>query len=152
MDPDIDATDAVTREAAVRMLGRREYSGAEMRRKLVARGMSEPVVDRVVTQLERDALLSDTRFAEMLVRSRISRGQGPIKIRAELRDRGVAEEVIEDTLTQTAEFWMERAVQARCKRFAEDLPADRDQWNREARFLAQRGFPADLIYRVLGAI
>lgn len=142
---------AETHEAAIRLLSRREYSGAEMRRKLVSKGLQAAVVDRVVDQLVSDALLSDGRFADALVHSRIGRGQGPIKIRAELRERGVSEELIEDTLTQTGEFWLERAEQARCKRFGADLPEDRGQWTKEARFLAQRGFPADLIYRVLGS-
>jgi regulatory protein len=150
MASDPDAARASTREVAIRLLGRREYSGAEMRRKLVAKGLQATVVDRVVDQLVSDALLSDGRFAEALVRSRVERGQGPIKIRAELRDRGISEELIEDTLTHAAEFWLERAERARRKRFGEDPPGDRGQWNREARFLAQRGFPADLIYRVLG--
>jgi SOS response regulatory protein OraA/RecX len=39
---------------------------------------------------------------------------------------------------------------ARSKRFGAGLPATRDDWNRQARFLAQRGYPADLIYRALG--
>jgi len=45
---------------------------------------------------------------------------------------------------------LERANRARAKRFGSAAPASRDEWNRQARFLAQRGFPSDLIYRALG--
>ena len=81
---------------------------------------------------------------------RSERGQGPLRIRAELRERGVTDVLVDEVLTTTSEFWLERANRARAKRFGEAVPTSRDEWNRQARFLAQRGFPSDLIYRALG--
>jgi regulatory protein len=140
----------VAREAAVRLLARREHSTDELRRKLKRRGYGPATIDAVVTTLRRTESVSDARFAESFVRVRSERGQGPLRIRAELRERGVTDVLVDEVLTTTSEFWLERAHRARVKRFGEEAPATRDDWNRQARFLSQRGFPADLIYRALG--
>ncbi len=140
----------VARDTAIRLLTRREHSTDELRRKLKRRGYGAETIDEVVTRLRSSELVSDARFAESFVRVRSERGQGPLRIRAELRERGVTDPLVDEVLTTTSEFWLERANRARVKRFGEAAPASRDEWNRQARFLAQRGFPSDLIYRALG--
>ena len=57
--------------------------------------------------------------------------------------------VLETALTASGEFWIEQAERALTRKFG-GPPANRDGWNTQARFLARRGFPSDLIYRVLG--
>jgi len=122
----------------------------ELRHKLKRRGYAQTIVDQVIATLSNAASVSDARFAESFVRVRSERGQGPLRIRAELRERGVTDVLVDEVLTTTSEFWLERANRARAKRFGSAAPASRDEWNRQARFLAQRGFPSDLIYRALG--
>ena len=99
--------------------------------------------------LEHD-LQSDTRFAEGLIRSRVQRGYGPMKIRQELGSKGVSEAVLENQLTQPTEFWASVAEECLAKKFAHG-PENRDDWGVQARFLARRGFPSDLVYRILGS-
>jgi regulatory protein len=144
-------TGRAMRDAALRLLGRREYSMLEMRRKLVARGYQAPQVDGVLALLRDERLLSDERFAESFVRMRIERGQGPMRIRAELRERGVADTVIDGVTTHTADFWITCARRVLTRRFGRGTPPviSRDEWHRRARFLAQRGFPSDVIARSL---
>ena len=150
IEPQDDASAA--RDSALRLLGRREHSADELRRKLKKRGYPIATIAVVVASLDDAHSVSDVRFAESFVRVRSERGQGPLKIRAELRERGVADGIIDEVMMATAEFWLERAQRARVKRFGSVPPTDRDAWNRQARFLAQRGYPADLIYRTLGAV
>ena len=71
-------------------LARREHSEQELIRKLNSRGFDEELVEIAVAELMADGLLSDARFAEAFVNSRFQRGSGPQKIRAELRERGIA--------------------------------------------------------------
>ena len=127
-------------------------------------------VDTVVNDLVRDDLLSDERFAESFVRRGIDRGHGPLKIRAGLRSRAVADGIIDDALTFSDDFWLDRARAAQTKRFGDDrsndcsdcnsgggtgereaahAPVNRSEWARRARFLAARGFGSDIIYRTL---
>ena len=140
----------VARDSAIRLLARREHSIDELRRKLKRRGYSGATIDVVVGSLRAAESVSDARFAASFVRVRSERGQGPVRIRAELRERGVTDMLADEVLTATSEFWLERARKARVKRFGDAAPTTREDWNRQARFLAQRGFPADLIYRTLG--
>ncbi|HVJ31411.1 MAG TPA: regulatory protein RecX, partial [Gammaproteobacteria bacterium] len=88
--PDVDeaggaAVDepACTR-TALELLARREHSRRELTRKLAARGFSDDVVSPVLDKLERTGALADARFTDSFVRSRIGKGQGPQRIRAEL--------------------------------------------------------------------
>jgi len=143
---------AAARDTAFRLLAQREHSTDELRRKLRRRGYATATIAIVVESLDASRSVSDARFAEGFVRVRSERGQGPLKIRAELRERGVSDGIVDEVMTATADFWLDLADKARIKRFGNALPADRDAWNRQARFLAQRGFPADLIYRTLGTV
>jgi regulatory protein len=131
------------------LLARREYAELELARKLRSRGFGDDDIEPVIAALKADGLLSDERFTEMLVRSRINRGQGPVRIRAELKERGVDEELAQSFLVEPASVWMSRAAAARRKRFGPDAPSDRTAWARQARFLLQRGFPTELVYRAL---
>ncbi len=136
---------------AVRLLAKREHSKAELRRKLATHDADAALIERVLETLTEGNLLSDGRFVDEFVRSRIARGRGPLRIRADLEGRGIADEVIDAALTHPASFWLERLHVVREKKFGSTVPADRADWGRQARFLAQRGFPADLIYRSLDA-
>ena len=132
---------------ALKLLARREHSALELKRKLLRNG-DDATVRGVVEGLAQRGLLSDERFAESFVRSRIERGQGPAKIRAELLARGVTDALIEGALSQAAEFWFERARAALAKRFGAAPPADAEERGRRTRFLSMRGYQADIAYRV----
>ena len=174
-----EPTEAALTERALRLLGTREHSRFELRRKLLrgraTDGAESTWVDPVLDDLTGRGLLSDVRFAESFVRRGVDRGHGPLKIRAGLRTRGVAENIIDDTLTFSDEFWLVRARAAQAKRFGsvsndgggggggdggdnaearesngDDAPVNRAEWAKRARFLAGRGFASDIIYRTLG--
>lgn len=132
-------------DRAVRLLGQREHGRIELERKLMRKGFPEDVSYAVVTKLQSDGLQSEDRFAAAMVRRRVERGYGPIYIRQELRQRRVDDDVTEAQLTQTGEFWLGQARGAVQKKFAHR----REERNAQARFLARRGFPADLIYQAL---
>jgi len=102
--------------------------------------------------LSEDGLQSDARYAEVLIRSRVNRGQGPLRIRADLRQRGLEGEAVEPLLEDYAEQWRELAQQVVERRFGSDSAADRRDWARRARFLAGRGFPESLVGHVLGPL
>jgi regulatory protein len=131
------------------LLARREHGRRELARKLAARGFRDrSVVDDVLAALEAEGLLSDMRFAEQFVWSRVQRGAGPLKIHAELRERGIDEALIARSLEALADEWQDLLRQARERRFGRDIPHDFRERNRQMRFLQQRGFTAEQIRRV----
>ena len=134
-------------DRAIRLLGQREHSARELIGKLTAKGVDAATAGLVVDDLRGRGLQSDARFTEAFVHSRIGRGQGPVRIRQELVQRGIDAELAADALE---EDWAALAGAARLRKFGEAPPADRSEWQRQARFLAQRGFPSDVVMRVLG--
>ncbi|MCG6935239.1 MAG: recombination regulator RecX [Proteobacteria bacterium] len=137
------------RETAMGLLANREHSTRQLQDKLLARGYSSEEVAEALQTLTRDGLLSDARFVEAFVYSRRQRGSGPLKIRAELHQRGVDDELIDAWLDERDPDWLTRAEAARCKKFGPALPVDFRDKARQARFLQYRGFSADQTRQVL---
>jgi regulatory protein len=128
------------------MLARREHSERELACKLAGRGYDESVVGETVSGLVADGLLSNQRFVESFVHSRYQRGQGPLKIRAGLRERGIDDDAIGACLDTYAGEWRELASRVREKKFGTALPGDYRERSRQMRFLQQRGFGPEQIH------
>jgi regulatory protein len=90
-------------------------------------------------------LLDNARFAESFVHSRYQRGQGPHKIRAELRERGIDDGLVAEYIDAPDFDWPGLAGQVRIKRFGPVHPADFRERSRQMRFLQQRGFSSEQI-------
>ncbi len=132
-------------EQAVSYLARREHSALELRRKLDKAGFDPADIEHVLSQLQQADLQSDERFSESYVRSRINRGYGKTRIRMELQERGVADELITDSLQQAEVDWFALAAEVRSKRFGEQDPEDFKSRAKQQRFLQYRGFSHDEI-------
>lgn len=141
-----DADTALEVEAAaVRLLAQREHSRHELLVKLRRRLGPEDLLQQVLNDLEQRGLLSDARFAESYVAMRIRKGYGPLRIRAELGQRGLDEALIEVNLDLGPEQWRSRLAAVAVQRFGETVPTSRAEQARHARFLEYRGFPESLI-------
>ncbi len=142
-----DMDEPAARAAALNLLAHREHSRAELRRKLMTRGCAETVAEAVLNSLEDAGYLSDARYAEIYVRVRAEKGYGPLRIRAELRERGVDKALIEDCLAPHNAAWPAHLARVHAKRFkrTEDF-AERV---RQARFFQTRGFTLEQIRAVL---
>jgi regulatory protein len=132
-------------------LARREHSAAELRGKLERAGFPAAELEQVLRELVGEGLLDDGRFAEAFVRYRCAAGNGPERIRQELRQRGVATELIDGRLDAADPAWLDQAAAARRKRFGPDPPEDYRAWAQQARFLQYRGFTSEQIRAVLRA-
>ena len=135
-----DLTETACRGQALDLLARREHSRLELERKLLARSYSDDLVMVTLDGLERTGALAVGRFVESFVRSRTARGQGPVRIRAELAKRGVDVPEAAALLGAESIDWFEAARSAWAKRFGASPPADFKERARQARFLAYRGF------------
>ncbi|MCC2672803.1 MAG: regulatory protein RecX [Armatimonadetes bacterium] len=87
------------RESAFRLLGYRARSQVELRRRLLQKGYDPGMVEEVLAALGRSGLINDAEFSQSWVRARTgSRPMGPNRIAAELRQKGVDREVIDEAL------------------------------------------------------
>jgi regulatory protein len=139
-------TEHDAREVALGLLARREHSKRELIVKLRARGCPEKIITQVIDQLAAESMQSDTRFAETFVRSRIDRGRGPLRIRAELIERGIEDDLIAETLLQYEDWWRDLALEAYNKRYGGNTASgDFEERSKRSMFLQRRGFTADQI-------
>lgn len=133
------------RRTAMNLLARREHSSRELKRKLKVRGMEGAAVDQALAALQEERLLSDERFVEMLVHSRISKGQGPLRIQAELREHGVSDDLVSAAVDVNDPQWHDKIKEVRHKRFGASLPSTIDERAKQMRFLQYRGFTSEQI-------
>lgn len=138
---------------ALRFLAMREHSRAELARKL-ARHVEDtpedpagPRIERLLDELSAHGLLDEQRAADALVSAQAHRF-GALQLRQRLRARGVAPEAAAAALAGVAAGEFERAKAVWQRRFGAPA-ADAAERARQARFLAGRGFSADVIHRVV---
>ena len=132
-------------------MARRDYATAELRDKLVSQGHSRDSVDEALRVLTEEGLLSDGRFVESFVRSRVAKGYGPVRIRHELQQRAVDEDLVVECLDLYRSEWSSRVAAVRRKRFGTPPPRDAKERARQSRFLQYRGFTPDQIQALLDA-
>lgn len=145
--------DAIAVEVtAVRLLGSREHTRRELGRKLNARHAGSDLVESVLDDLEQRGLLSDERFAENYVDQRSRKGYGPLRIRAELSERGVEQEIAARWLDDGPYDWSEILEDAAARKFGGARVGDMRTLAKRGRFLEQRGFPLSLVRRYLDRV
>ncbi len=137
---------------AVKILAAREHSCHELRRKLARRFGLGDALDEVLDGLQQRGLLSDQRFVETYIDQRSRKGFGPLRIRAELNERGVSSDLVEGGLDLADTDWLDLLVRTATHKFGDSAVEDRREMARRGRFLEQRGFPLSLVYRYLDQV
>jgi regulatory protein len=135
--------------AALALLARRDYASGELRERLEAKGYDGAVTATAIAELVAGGALNDARFAENYVTYHAERGQGPVRIGADLKARKLPGEVIDTVLAEGAD-WHARAQLVRVRKFGRALPESWREKSRQARFLQYRGFSSDHIRAALG--
>lgn len=135
------------RERALNLLARREHSRAELARKLGAYGAADDI-ESLLDALEREGLLSEARYVEALAHAHAGR-YGSLRLRQVLREKGVDEVLVAQAVDSARGDDLAACQAVWRKRFGA-LPADLKEKSRQYRFLLSRGFPAEVVTRVLG--
>jgi regulatory protein len=141
---------------ALRCLAMREHSRAELERKLARHADDSPEdpaaprIARVLDELVARGLLDEQRAAEALVSAQ-ARRFGGLKLRQNLRARGVDAAAAEAALAGVSGGELARALAVWQRRFGQ-LATDPTERARQARFLAGRGFATDVIRRIVSGL
>ncbi|HEX4971788.1 MAG TPA: regulatory protein RecX [Steroidobacteraceae bacterium] len=130
----------------MRLLARREHSIEELRRKLLSKGYPPDTIEPVVQKLAGKRLVSDERFTSSFVHHHAKRGQGPVRIRAELRQQGIADPQVEEALRSADIDWVQLAREVRRRKFGATAPRSLGERAKQARFLQYRGFDAEQLH------
>lgn len=140
---------AAVRRAAMDLLARREHGRVELMRKLRQRGAPADLIEAALERLAEEGLLSEARYLQSFVGYRARAGYGPLRIREELTQRGLARADVEQALRDSGIDWAEQLQDTWQRKFSGKLPADARERAQQGRFLSYRGYPLDLIGRLL---
>src|ERR1700744_6429716 len=109
---------------ALGLLARREHSRRELKLKLRQGGYEGDEAGEALDRLGEQHYQDDDRFAEMLVRSRVGQGYGPMRLRAELKSHGLPEARIRAVREEAEVDWVATATAQLRRRFGGKSPPD----------------------------
>jgi regulatory protein len=132
---------------ALRLLGQREHSRAELERKLRPHEAEPGELARALDDLQAKGFINEQRVLESVVFRRAPR-LGAMRVRQELQAKGLAPDAIARAVADLQGSEVERAREVWRKKF--QAPAEDAQGRaKQMRFLAARGFGAEAIRRVV---
>lgn len=142
---------------AMRYVARRARTEEEVRRKLREKDHEEPAIEAAVARLQELSYLDDAAYAREYVRSRFrSKGYGPVRLRQELRRRGIGRLLIEDAMVLLGDAEVLEAARAHArKRWPRLAQREDDRHRRHQKlsgYLRRRGFSYDVIHRVIDEV
>ncbi len=136
-------------ESALNVIKARMVSRFDLKKKLLFKYPEEEgYVIQVLDEMERVMLIDDRRYTEQLINHLIQKSIGRLKIKMEIRKRGLDEDSAESILMNSEydeEKWCKRAMEN--KTISETDSRKRKQ--KLMNFLRSRGFTDAVIYSVL---
>ncbi len=135
---------------AVNLLAQREYSRQALRDKLAAEDASPEEIEQALAQLEAKGLVNDARVAETLVHRRAGK-LGGMRLRQELQAKGVSPDLVAETMAGLKDSELARARAIWQKKFGH-VATDAATRNRQARFLATRGFSGEVVRKIVSGL
>ncbi|MBK7549969.1 MAG: recombination regulator RecX [Rhodoferax sp.] len=140
---------------ALRLLSGREYSRAELERKLKTHEETPGELVRALDELQVKGFISEQRVVESVINRRSAK-LGTARIRQELQGKGLDPQAVTDAVASLKATELVRAREVWRKKFgakSDDAPdgvvTDAAERGKQMRFLAARGFGGDVIRRVV---
>ncbi len=135
----------------LQLLSKKEYSVLEMTRKLNVR-YPEEVVQKCVAYCKEKNYLSDERFASMFVRFRFHSNYGPMRIRYELKEKGINEDIAEETLDNPEYDFEETLLDLAIRKSANLDLKDYKERTKLVRHLVSRGFESSSVIKIVSRL
>ena len=146
-----DNTQVSAYDKALGLLARREHSARELKSKLARKGLDADESAAALAQLQSKDYQNDSRFGEMLVRSRIAQGYGPRWILAELKTHGIAEAGARVLIDAAEPDWPALIRHLIRRRYGAKPAANLAERAKRANFLLRRGFDAVTVQSITRA-
>ena len=102
---------------ALSLLDRRDYSRAELLRKLTEKGFDAAASETALDRLTELGFVDDARYAPIVVRHYAAKGYGAQRIRAELQRRGIPKQLWDAAMAEMPEQdeTLDRLLRARLR-------------------------------------
>ena len=137
---------ALSRQHALMLLSRRQYSKNELYKKLIEKGEDEQAAEDCVAWLAENRLIDDEYYAGAVARHYTAKGYGAGRVKAELARRGIDRELMAQTLeTLTAsDDMIDKFISSRLRD-----PGDPAEVRKISNALFRRGYSWDEIKSAL---
>ena len=132
---------------ALRLLSTREYSRAELERKLAQYEEEPGALAKVLDTLAAKDFINERRVLDSVVHRRASK-LGASRIKQELQAKGLEPEAVAEAVNHLRSTEVDRAREVWRKKFGSP-PVDAAERGKQMRFLASRGFGGDTIHKVV---
>ena len=145
------------KNSAFRLLARRQHSRREVEQKLVMKGYSNRIVERVTEHLLINNFLDDKLFAENFIKYKIARKYGFNKIKAQLFEKGIEKTVIthfellysqDKKIESSALVLAEKKIESIKRKETDRTKIRAKLYN----YLMMRGFSTDITKKVIDHI
>ncbi len=138
------------------LLKNMDYTEKSLRAKLLQKGYPEEIVSRAVDSMKRAHYVDDVRYAQNYLQSHIS-GRSILKIRMELKARGISDEILENSFSKweeeneiyAAEKEREQIRVLLRKRHYDAEQAGWQERQKVTAFLMRKGYSSERIHEVL---
>jgi regulatory protein len=142
------------KQRAFRLLGRRQHSSAELRRKLWNKDYEQKLIDEVIEDLRKSGYLNDLDFIRAFVAEKSkAKNWSSKKIKGELFKRGVASKLIDEMFSgQPTESDLESAIKLAKKKYEVLLERNlepKELRNKLSTYLFSKGFEYELIKEMI---
>lgn len=138
MSLETDKLKSEIRNTCLVALTRREFSTKELKERLRSRFDTDDLIDTVINELTAEKLLCDERYTESFVLTRVNRGQGRIKIKADIYAKGISSELVNRVISELKIDWVLLAQQVLKKKGKSREITDKKQLGKTVRFLQYR--------------
>ena len=134
---------------ALRLLAQREHSRSELTAKLARHVQEGDDLPALLDALQQRGFIDEARVAESVLHRRAP-VLGSQRVLQELRRKGLGDELVQKAAAELADSELDRARAVWARRFG-DAPAPNtpQERARQMRFLASRGFAAEVVRRVV---
>ncbi len=131
------------------MLGRRPLSARMLEQKLLEKEFCEQAAAYAVERMRVLGAIDDEAFAQLVLRTYTRKGCGALRIRQEMRRRGVPGEIIDETLEDFEPNW--DAMRTLLDRRLDGDVSDRRECEKAMAALQRRGFTFSQIREAMAA-
>ena len=137
---------------AHRLLKYRIRSEKELSRRLKLKKIPQDIITAVLDDLKKVSLVNDEEFTSLWVQEGTRKGYGPLRIKRQLREKGIKEELIRDFLgrfqdKQVSALLIDELIRRRVKRYkGKTLPEIK---RKLSYYLRARGFSFEDIQHAL---
>ncbi|MGL5147434.1 MAG: regulatory protein RecX, partial [Plesiomonas shigelloides] len=126
--------------SAMAMLARRDYGRAELKAKLLAKGVEALDADMALDACEARGYLCEHRYGATLVRVAVAKGHGLARVRQAMRAKGLEPDMIDQSLQGAGVDWYAQARVKALKKFGATKPVDAKDRAKRIRYLLGQGF------------